>query len=360
MKTLKIAFVTSWCLDVACGSGTAVAINELRRSLQSLGHDVNLVTLKKHPALWRRLLFNFTLRSRLDAKNYDVIVCFDWDGFLLPRFTTPVIVSIKGVLADESYFERGWAKIMLGAQAVIEWRNALKASLVVTTSAYSRKRIVAAYGLAEEKVAVVPEGIDLLLWNKTVISNPASKKKRPTILTVAHQYYPKNTAALITALPRVLRVTPDAQLRIVGDGPMFGQLKRQVEKLKLGNKVCLLGTITDSARLRQEYARADVFCLPSFNESFGIVMLEAMAFGLPVVAYRATAMPEVVPDGRAGLLIEPYDENKFTQAIIALLCDKRLRQDLGMYGARHVKNYDWQKIGSRFVSLATSLIKARI
>ena len=107
--------------------------------------------------------------------------------------------------------------------------------------------------------------------------------------------------ALVRAAGMLRRSIPRLQIRIVGNGPEDARLRSLCNGLNLGSTVQWLGDIS-IASLASEYNRSDVFCLPSVQEGFGIVLLEAMAAGKPIIAVRFAAVPEVV---RNGILVEP-------------------------------------------------------
>jgi glycosyltransferase involved in cell wall biosynthesis len=98
--------------------------------------------------------------------------------------------------------------------------------------------------------------------------------------------------------------------------------------------------------LAAEYNRSDLFCLPSAQEGFGIVFLEAMAAGKPIVAVRAAAVPEVV---RSGILIDPDDPEALAEAIMRLYRDPDLRNSLGLAGLRDVEQFEMRRVAKRFV-----------
>jgi len=346
---VRIAFLDSWWREPARGSGTAAGIGGLARGLEAIGHRV--VPLRPHaeprgrPLL--RLAYNLEVPGRLHRGDFDLVVGFDWDGcWHRPDGGPPYVVAVKGVLADEAGHERGLARASLRLQAALERRNLRRAARVVTTSRYSQGRAVAAYGLAPERVVTVPEGIDLGAWRGL----PAPRRGGPpTILSVARQYPRKNTRTLLAALPLVRRRLPGARLRIVGGGPELPALRRMTADLGLDGAVTFLGPVARDADVRREYARADLFCLPSLQEGFGIVFLEAMAAGLPVVAGAAGAVPEVVPHGEAGLLVPPSDTHALADALATLLADGALRRRMGAAGRAHAAAYDWPKVARRFL-----------
>ena len=97
---------------------------------------------------------------------------------------------------------------------------------------------------------------------------------------------------------------------------------------------------------------ADCFCLPSVQEGFGIVLLEAMAAGLPIVACRAAAVPEVVPDGVTGRLVEPRSPERLADALEEILTDSRRRKDYGDAGRCRAAEFSAPRVAQRFLEAA--------
>ena len=140
-------------------------------------------------------------------------------------------------------------------------------------------------------------------------------------------------------------VSHEWDVRIVGGGPEGIRLRRLWRELRLENTVCWVGDVT-ADQLAAEYNGADVFCLPSVQEGFGIVFLEAMAAGKPIVAARAAAVPEVV---RHGLLVEPERADALADSIELLYGDPQLRTSLAEHGRRDVEHFDMRRVARRFV-----------
>lgn len=150
--------------------------------------------------------------------------------------------------------------------------------------------------------------------------------ERPTVLFVGRLSYYKGVETLVAAMTAL-----DADLVVVGDGDRRGAVKGRVEALGLDDRVHLLGHVSDS-RLHRWYEAADVFVLPSVAESeaFGVVQLEAMAHGLPVVnTDLATGVPWVSPDGETGLTVPPEDPAALATALRTLLTDDDRRRQYG-------------------------------
>ncbi|HWQ12399.1 MAG TPA: glycosyltransferase family 4 protein, partial [Roseiflexaceae bacterium] len=309
----------------------------------------------------RRLLFNAYLPALLRTLRYDLVVGFDIDGFLwsgrppAARGGTPYVVSIKGVLAEEARQERGEARRLLWSLSHLERHNARGADAVLATSAYCRDAIVRHYGVPPQRVRLVPEGIDLERWRRIGHQEP-HETDGATILCVARQYPRKHVADLLRAMPLVRRAVPQAQALIVGDGPEHDNLLRLHARLGLGEAARLLGAIPDDDALARLYRHADVFCLPSVQEGFGIVFLEAMASGLPIVGTTAAAIPEVVPHGRAGTLVPPGDVAALAGALVELLQRPELRASYAAYGQEHVERYDWGRVAESFLEAVAPLL----
>ena len=350
---MRIAFLDSWIQSVAEGSGTAAAIGGLRQALLARGH---LVTRLAPPTPWprtltlRRLLFNLQLPALLRTLRYDLVVGFDIDGFLWSGHSgsTPYLVSIKGVLAEELRHERGNIRRLLRVLSRLERHNARQAEGVLATSAYCREAIVRHYGVPAERIRLVPEGIDLERWQRAAEQEPRASDGA-TILCVARQYPRKHVADLLRAMPIVRRAVPRARAVIVGDGPEHAALRGLAGQLGLGPAAQLLGSLPDDEQVARLYRHAVVFCLPSVQEGFGIVLLEAMASGLPIVAVRAAAIPEVVPERQAGVLVPPADVEALASALIELLENPAEREGYGAFGREQVRQYDWPRVADRFL-----------
>jgi len=273
----------------------------------------------------------------------------DLDGFIWARRRgLPFVVSLKGVIADELKNERGWVRALLAVQARWERKNAQRADVVIAPSRYSADVARREYDLAAERIAVVPEPIDLERWTPLFAAAARRPRGGPTILCVARMYPRKRVGDLLEAAAILRSRIPGARVRIVGKGPEWEDAVRLHARLGLGDTAALLGDVSRE-RLAEEYVSADIFCLPSVQESFGIVFLEAMAAGLPVVACRAAAIPEVVEDGVTGLLVPPREPAGLAGALEALASDPGRARAMGEAGRRAVPAYVPERVAARFL-----------
>ena len=346
MPVARLLFVTGTPADVRGGSGTFVGITVLRRALQDLGHQVDLLAPEPggSPSLAARLLFNLRA-GRTPGTRPEVVVGFDLDGLWLDAGGARSVASIKGVLADEARFERGLPRVRLRVEAFFESLHVRRVERVLVPSEYSAAVIARDYRIPAGRIRIVPEPIDLARWKEALATAEALPPEPPSILCVAHLYPRKDVATLIAA---VARLETSAILRVAGTGPELSRLRRLAVRHGLGDRVEFLGHVP-FARLAAEYRRARVFCLPSRQEGFGIVFLEAMAAGLPIVAARAAAVPEVVADGECGTLVPPGDEAALARELGRMLGDAALRERLGEAARRRVERYDAPRVAGEFL-----------
>jgi len=340
-------------MSVRGGSGTFVGISVLQCALEAQGHRIDLISPSSGPTRLghaaQRIAFNLRAGRKLAHLAYppDMVVGFDLDGCLLRR-NAPFVASIKGVLAEELTFERGIVRFSLWLQSRFERLNVRRAPLVLTTSEYARRRIAANYSVPVGKIAVVPEPIDLSGWRTALAAAGPRLAWTPTILSVCHLYPRKSVDVLLRAMPQVRASIPNARLRIVGIGPELDRLIALRDVLGLSGEVDFLHHLPFE-QLVFEYRDAALFCLPSRQEGFGIVLLEAMAAGRAVVASRATAIPEVVPDSVVGSLVTPGDPDALAATLIDLLSHPERADALGAAGSRHVEAFDAPVVATRFM-----------
>jgi len=341
VSSVRLRFVTATPLDVRRGSGTYVGIHVLARALTRLGHTVEFETPRVHLPIFtlERLLFNRSLR-RADA--FDVTVGFDMDGYRIAD-----VASLKGVIADEVRFERGLTRVTMGMQASRERLHAQRARLVLTTSHYSAGRAQEFYGL-RERPAIVPELIDLQEWRRALQAYPADCD-RFTVLFVGRFYRRKRLDVLLRAAALLRDRIPDLQVRIVGNGSCRTTLHALARELRLEGTVTWLGDVS-RAELAGEYNRCTVFCLPSVQEGFGIVLLEAMAAGKPIVASRAAAIPETAPHA---ILVEPESAEALAAGIESIDRSPEARASQSAAGLAWVERFDAPLVARMFLDAVT-------
>lgn len=347
---MRFELLTSTPLSPTEGSGTFVAIDGLARGLAQLGHGLAVRPLVARTGFHTLDRWLYNAGVALAPPAADLVVGVDLDGFLWarrasrPRF----VVMLKGIIADELRNERGMVRTLLSIQARWERRNTERADRVIVPSRYSASVAGEVYRIPPAKLAVVPEPIDLAEWRRRFAAAERRGDARPTVLAVARMYPRKRLDDLLRAAAILRGRIPEARIRIVGDGPESLRLRQLHRELGLGETVRFLGEVP-RASLAVEYVSAHCFCLPTVQEGFGLVFAEAMAAGLPVIACRAAAVPELVEDRRTGLLVDPRSPGELAMAMETLLMDDGLRKEFGAAGAQRVEAYDLGPIARRFL-----------
>ncbi len=338
---MKFRFLTSTPQDITRGSGTYVGISVLAAALRDLGHTVDIECPTRHFPVFtaERLWFNRGLRT---SSAHDCTVGFDMDGYRIAAGAAHV-ASLKGVIADEVRFERGITRLTMSVQARCERLHVRRAARVLVTSRYSGECVQRFYRL-EQFPTVVPELIDLARWRHHLADN-AAHSARFTVLYVGRFYRRKRVGLLLEAAAKLREAIPTLEIRIVGNGPCDAAWRTQAVHLKLENTVTWLGDISRAA-LAAEYNRAQIFCLPSVQEGFGIVLLEAMAAGKPIVAPRAAAIPEVAPHAA---LVEPESAGPLAAGILALYGSPQAQAAQSAKGLAWVEQFDAPRVARLFV-----------
>lgn len=233
-----------------------------------------------------------------------------------------------------------WSLTVHGPGELLEPREHLlqekvrDADLVVAISEYGRAQIVA---LTDEqdwhKLEVVHCGIDVEGWPRR---EPTGHDGPLRVLTVGRLHPQKSHHILVDAVALLRDRGIELALTIVGEGPTRAQLERQIAAADLEDLVHLVGAVGQSD-VGEYFRTHDVFCLASVSEGLPVVLMEAMAAGLPVVTTRITGVPELVVDGLSGLLVPPARPAELADALERVATDGMLRADLQEAGLRAVR-----------------------
>ena len=194
---------------------------------------------------------------------------------------------------------------------------------------------------------IVPNGIDLEHFSPDVSPIDKFCDGKLNLLFVGRLESRKGLNYLLEAYKQIQHEIPDSRLIVVGPGTRLRrQYERQVRRGRL-NDVTFVGRVSYD-ELPRYYKTADIFCAPATGrESFGIVLLEAMALGKPVVASNIEGYASVVTDGVDGRLVPPRDAKALAQALISLMTDESLRQQMGARARAKALEYNWEHIAQK-------------
>ncbi|MEO0082253.1 MAG: glycosyltransferase family 4 protein [candidate division WOR-3 bacterium] len=204
---------------------------------------------------------------------------------------------------------------------------------------------------------IIPNAVDVETFRPDVTPIPELDNGRPKVLFLGRFEPRKGLKYLLMAMPEIVRQVPDVQLIVVGAG-LFGYAYKGYLDKEVEEHVHWAGLVPNDARPHY-YASCDVYCSPAIGfESFGIVLLEAMASAKPVVASDIEGYRKVLEHGREGLLVPPRDVDGIAAAIVQLLKDPTLRQKMGAAGRQKALRYSWSRVADQVESLYYELLQA--
>jgi glycosyltransferase involved in cell wall biosynthesis len=209
--------------------------------------------------------------------------------------------------------------------------------------------------IPQHKIFVLPNCIDYQAFHKASNRQFVRKSNELVIGTVGRLEKVKGISYLLLAMKIILTKFPHTRLEIVGDGSQAGELVEITKNLGISNSVKFFGKFTDVIPF---YNKMDIFILPSILEGFGIVLLEAMAAGIPVVASDVDGIREVVIQGESGILIPPKNPDAIASAIIQLIENPQLVKSLVENGLKRARLFDVQDHIMKLESLYSNLLGA--
>jgi glycosyltransferase involved in cell wall biosynthesis len=302
------------------GPSACLSVKRLRRHINKTSYMFG----RTRAALLQRLqganfAFTFQTQAMFDASLPDIPHFIYTDHTHLENRTYPAPEAATPLSLT-------WAKVEKGA-----YQNA---RMVFTMSRNISRSLISEYGCSPQRVKCVYAGSNVSADVSANIDNGRFSAKN--ILFVGVEWERKGGPVLLEAFRLLRRVHPEARLTIVGCSPQISEPGVHIE-----GRVPL-------AEVPRYYRSASVFCLPTLNEPFGLVFLEAASFGLPVVATRIGAIPEIVADGKSGYLVEPQNPAELAARLGDLLRDPRRAEQLGAYGREWVsRRYSWEETGNR-------------
>lgn len=207
-----------------------------------------------------------------------------------------------------------------------------------------------------ENTKLIYNGIDLKKFNvHHEIDGDKNNSECINIINVARFMPEKNQKLLIDVLYILSKRYTNIKLRLVGNGKTKNEILRKVNKLGLEDKVEFLGARNDIPELLN---KSDIFLLSSNYEGFCLVIVEAMACGLPVVATNVGAIPEIIKDRENGLLVKPNDPDEFAKAIIEIIENKDMRKMISSNAINDAKKYNFENTVKKYEDLYLSELKS--
>ncbi len=246
--------------------------------------------------------------------------------------------------------------------AVVNWLGEFmqKCQHIVVPTESMRDILEQQYGL-EERLTVIPTGIDLQPFEEADGHSIRSERgwgQHKVLISIGRMASEKNFRTLLKASSRAMRQCPDLYVVLVGDGPELKELKRYTQELGIAERVEFLGKVP-FPQIPGLLKAADLFGFASVTETQGLVTLEAMAAGLPVVAVEATGTSDVVENGNEGFLT-PNNSQALADAIITLVQDQNRMQSCKAAALEKARAYDIMLQAQKLVNVYEQAIEAKI
>lgn len=332
----KIFFDQRWCIQHGIGRFATELRQRLRTTYSLPILDVGLANYPTHP------MDPWWLSRFLKSNGATAYIS---PGFNVPIASPcPVITTIHDLIHVKYAGERQWLKSLY--YRFLQRPVVRRSPMTLTVSEFSRREIIEWYGVSEQQVVSVGNGISDAFQN----DGPERQTQTPYFIYVGNNRPHKNVGVLLDALSGLSNQC-DASLLMVTKRD--AELERMIQQRNLTDRIEIISGI-DDAELATCYRGAVAMVLPSHYEGFGLPLVEAMACGCPVIGSNVTSIPEVVQD--AGLLFSPDDSNGLAAHMIRVLRDAAFRNRLIELGRSRTSTISWDRVAEQaFTAIAPRL-----
>ena len=381
---MKICMLT-WEFPPRIVGGIARHCFGLSRALSKRGHEVHVVTLEfpgapafeemegvkihrvrielGHPDFitWTFIFNHFMekiVANLSKDEEFDVIHIHDW-------LTAPVGISSKYYLrkplvSTVHSIEIGRAQGLNNPNSLLidglEWWMTYESKKVISCSNSMKGELEQHFHLPSEKITVIPNAVDLSKYQRNIDKNAVKRRygiesHEKIILFIGRLVPQKGVEYLVRAIPLILQQHKDAKFVVVGDGWSRDYLENMVRSAGFGEKIRFLGFISD-LELTELTMSADALVIPSVYEPFGIVALEGMAAGVPVVAANVGGLAEIIEHERTGVLVYSKNPESIAWGVNRILSDQGYANWLVQNAKKKVREvYSWEAAAQKTVEV---------
>jgi glycosyltransferase involved in cell wall biosynthesis len=384
MRKLRICLVSQQLGEVK--SGVGVYARNLATGLLADGHSVTLICPRERattpiPSLRLELVserrtgsshvrwlmlskrFGGALRALIPHQKFDLVHFTDArDALFCPRGDFPTLGMVNDYYFAaaprspwafrEDYVDWPIRWAYYNTVRLLEQRALRKLTTVVCNSQHTKQVLAQQYNLPLERLQVVYMSIDL---DRYVFRPRRPENGEPRVLFIGGNVQRKGLPALIRAAPLVLKVVPRTTFVVVGDNQNLGAMMALCSQHGVDGSFHFPGWRSHD-QIQEDYQKATVFVMPSLMEAFGIVFLEAMASGVPVIGGDVGGIRELIQDGVNGLLVPPRDHRALAQKILYLFQNEHQRQQLIRNGLETVQRYGTEGMLQKTYALYERLV----
>ena len=389
--------------------GQGIYIKHLSEALKDLGHDVDVISGPPYPLLRKDInlikipsldLFAEENRLRTFKTQYFINLTdlTEWFGILTGGFPEPYTFGKRvkiylekrkdsyDILHDNQSLSYSMLKLQedfplvstihhpitkdhrLEIENSKNWKERLSSNRwhsflkmqkfvaprlkkIICPSRQSRKDVIDEFEANPDSVEVIPNGIDL----KTFKINKLVKKIPYRIVTTASADIPlKGLRYLVDALNNVIKIFPASTLAVIGKTKEGGEVKRQIDRLNLGEKISFYSDLSES-EIVNLYSSSQLAVIPSLYEGFGFGAGEAMACGVPLISTHSGGLKEVV--GEAAIEVKPGDSDDLTTAILDLFSSPDKQDHFSKIGRKRIKDkFQWNKAAKEYIKIYEEIV----
>jgi len=294
--------------------------------------------------------------------EYDVLHVHDWltapAGISFKHFLSkPMVLTVHSTEYGRSSLHSPDSYAIDG----IEWWATYEANKIIVTTDFMRREVCDHFHVPWEKVEIVPNGIDLRKFPEGVDRDAVRRRygihaNEKLVLCVGRLVPQKGVEFLIRAVPLMVSRHPEAKFVIVGDGWLKSHLEYLARSTEHGWKISFTGFIPDS-ELVALLKSADVLVVPSIYEPFGIVAIEGMAAGVPVVATQIGGLGEIIEQNKTGLLVYSRNPDSIAWGVDRVLSDPNHSKWLTQNALEKVqKTYSWEAIAMKTIKIYEEVV----
>lgn len=299
------------------------------------------------------IIHAWRVRNKISEIDPDIVHYQGISPYVLFHNKYPTVLTVHGIFSIEMPERmQGWKYLVFGLPRIILEKMVFsRVKNIIAVSIYVKAKITSG---VNGRIRVIPNGVDKEFFDIT------AEEEANRLLFVGHVEPRKGLLNVIKALKVVKSSIPSVKLVVVGkktNHEYFTRISRLISDEDLGGNVVYKGTI-GKTRLKNEYHKCSIFVLPSKEEPFGIVLLEAMASCKPVIATNVGGIPYVVRDEESGFLVGEGNVGELVDRTLVLLENKDLRQKMGKKGQRIAKRFNWKDIAQKTTDFYCEILSA--